>query len=158
MNAITEVKTILAELGKISPAGFAIGLHLEFTTSRYIFQTYPKAWMHEYSRRGFILGDPTIRWGVENLGWVRWADLEKSDHLGVLAAAAEFGLKYGVSISVEGHGSRSLGSFASTERDFSDEDIGSLSRDLARLHEATHDVAMESQLDGELKRLAATLG
>lgn len=132
-------------------------MHLEFTTSRYILQTYPKAWMDEYSRRGFLLMDPTVRWGVENLGWIRWSDLAPLDQGGVLPAAAEFGLKYGVSIAVEGEGTRSLGSFASAEKDFSEAEIETLSRDLAKLHALTSGIEADSADDKALRQLAASL-
>ncbi|MDJ1006412.1 MAG: autoinducer binding domain-containing protein [Paracoccaceae bacterium] len=157
MSSIDEVKAVLGELKNVSPIGFAIGLHLEYTTSRYIFQTYPKAWMDEYSRRGFILADPTVRWGVENLGWARWSDLADLDEAGILPAAAEFGLTYGVSIAVESSGTRSLGSFAATDRDFSEAEIERLSADLVRLHDLTSDIEMDSPFDTELRRMAASL-
>lgn len=157
MPIIDDVKGLLAELGETSSAGFAIGLHLEFTTSRYILQTYSRDWMHEYSRRGLLLVDPTVRWGVENLGWIRWSDLAALDEGGVLAAAAEFGLTYGVSISVEGGGTRSLGSFASGDAEFTDAQIATLSSDLEKLHALTSGIEADTPDDKDLRRLAASL-
>lgn len=157
MSNIESVRGLLGELDATSPTGYAIGLHLEFTTSRYILQTYPKAWMDEYSRRGMILSDPTVRWGVENLGWIRWSDLAQQDEAGVFSAAADFGLKYGVSIAVESGGSRSLGSFAATDEDFTEEQIATLSADLERLHDVTSDIELDSPFDRDMRRLAASL-
>lgn len=157
MTPEEEVKNILGGLSDLSPAGYAIGLHLEFTTSKYIFQNYPKAWMDEYTRRGFILSDPTVRWGVENLGWTRWSDLAEIDQAGVITAAAEFGLRYGVSISVEGLGGRSLGSFAATDKDFDEAAIAGLSSRLDRMHELTAGIEAESEADRSLKKLAASM-
>lgn len=158
MNTEDEVGEIFEGLAALSPAGFAIGLHLEFTTSKYIFQTYKKDWMEEYSRRGFLLADPTVRWGIENLGFIRWSDLAAQDSAGVLSAAAEFGLTYGVSVAVEDAGSRSLGSFAATDREFTDTEIENLTIALSRLHALTNGIETDSPSDKGLRRLAAHLG
>jgi LuxR family transcriptional regulator, quorum-sensing system regulator SdiA len=157
MTAFDAVEDSLNQLASISPAGFAIGLHLEFTTSKYIFQHYSRSWMEEYSRRGLILIDPTVRWGIENEGWIRWSELAAIDSGGVLTAAAEFGLKYGVSIAAVGRSSRSLGSFASPEREFTESEIAELSVILRHLHDSTADVEPESSEDLKLKRLASSL-
>jgi LuxR family transcriptional regulator, quorum-sensing system regulator SdiA len=157
MTAFDAVEDSLNQLATSSPAGFAIGLHLEFTTSKYIFQHYSRTWMEEYSRRGLILIDPTVRWGIENEGWIRWSDLAALDSGGVLAAAAEFGLTYGVSISVVGPSSRSLGSFATSEREFTEAEIAALAENLRRMHDSTADVVPDSSEDLKLKRLASSL-
>jgi LuxR family transcriptional regulator len=157
MTAFDVVEANIARLASTSSAGFAIGLHLEFTTSKYIFQHYSRAWMEEYSRRGLILADPTVRWGIENEGWVRWSDLAAIDAAGVLAAAAEFGLKFGVSISVVGATSRSLGSFASVDREFTEAEIAAFSESLREMHEVTAGVQPDSSDDLKIKRLASTL-
>jgi LuxR family transcriptional regulator len=157
MTANDVVEANVARLASISPAGFAIGLHLEFTTSKYIFQHYAKSWMEEYSRRGLILVDPTVRWGIQNEGWIRWSELAASDQGGVLNAAAEFGLKYGVSISIVGASSRTLGSFASPEREFTEGEIAQLTACLAEMHEVTAAVEPESGEDLKIKRFASSL-
>jgi LuxR family transcriptional regulator len=157
MTAYDVVEANIARLSSISPAGFAIGLHLEFTTSKYIFQHYAKAWMEEYSRRGMILVDPTVKWGIQNEGAIRWSDLSATDTGGVLAAAAGFGLRYGVSISIVGATSRSLGSFASPDREFTDEEIAQLTACLTQMHEVTASVEPESTEDLKIKRFASSL-
>lgn len=153
-----EAMTILAGFESLCPAGYAIGLHLQFTTSKYIFQHYSRAWMQEYSRRGLILVDPTVKWGVANDGFIRWSELSKMDDAGVLSAAAEFGLHFGVSISVAGASGKSLGSFAAAEREFRDEEIADLTSALKRLHEIAGEVEPGSGTDISLKKFAATLG
>ncbi|MEL7025709.1 MAG: autoinducer binding domain-containing protein [Pseudomonadota bacterium] len=157
MTKSSQAHEILAKMGELCPAGFAIGMHLEFTTSRYIFQTYPKSWMEEYSRKGLIVVDPTVRWGVENLGWIRWSDLSAMDEGGVIKAAATYGLTYGVSIAIEATGTRTLGSFAHSEREFTESEINDLSQLLTQLHEVTGSVDPESDDDKALARLAGTL-
>lgn len=157
MTTAEEIEQILTGMEALSPSGFAIGLHLQFTTSKYIFQNYDKAWMDEYSRRGLILSDPTVRWGVENVGHIRWSDLKAIDEGGVLDAAAEFGLTYGVSISVEDGPTRSLGSFASSKREFTDSEIEQLAIGLQRMHDLTQDVEADAATDRQLKKLAASM-
>lgn len=153
-----EAVGILAGFESLCPAGYAIGLHLQFTTSKYIFQHYSRAWMQEYSKRGLILVDPTVKWGVANEGYIRWSDLSALDDAGVLSAAAEFGLNFGVSISVGGSSGRSLGSFAAAEREFRDEEIADLTSGLKRLHDIAGEVETGSDTDVSLKKFAATLG
>jgi LuxR family transcriptional regulator len=157
MTAFEVVEANIARFAAESPAGFAIGLHLEFTTSKYIFQHYSRSWMEEYSRRGMILADPTVRWGIQNEGWVRWSELSATDTAGVLAAAAEFGLRFGVSVSVVGPASRSLASFASADREFTEAEIAAFSTSLSEMHDVTADVLPDSSDDLKIKRLASTL-
>lgn len=140
-----------------SPSGFAIGLHLDYTTSKYIFQAYSREWMEEYSRKGFLLSDPTVRWGLENSGSIRWSELEKADPVGVIAAAKSFGLDYGVTVVVGDEGSRSLGSFASTESEFSQGAIDFFIQRLSEMHELAADIELESNDDKRVKKFAASL-
>jgi LuxR family transcriptional regulator, quorum-sensing system regulator SdiA len=139
-------------------AGYAVGLHLQYTTSKYIFQHYSRSWMQEYSRRGFILTDPTVKWGIANEGWIRWSDLSSSDDGYVLRAAADFGLKFGVTISIVDSSARSLGSFASTEDEFGDETISDLAAGLGALHAHARSIDLGSEEDHGLKNFASTLG
>lgn len=157
MTAAEEIEGILSDLSALCPRGYAIGLHLQFTTSRFIFQNYSREWMDEYSRRGLILVDPTVKWGVANLGWIRWSDLKAIDEGGVLDAAAEFGLKYGVSVSVESAPTRSLGSFAAFEREFEESEIEQLELALRTMHGLTQDVEPDSATDRQIRKLATAV-
>jgi LuxR family transcriptional regulator len=144
-------------LGDMSPGGYAIGLHLSFTTSKYIFQTYPRNWMEAYSRKGMILQDPTIRWGLENTGSVRWSDLEGSDPGGVIAEARGHGLVEGLSISVATDASRSLGSFATPGQPFDGATVTELSDRLRRMHKISVDIETDSPDDKRIRRFAASV-
>ena len=152
-----EAMDILADFDARCSAGYAVGLYLQFTTSKYIFQHYSKPWMQEYSKRGFLLSDPTVKWGIANEGWIRWSELSAIDDAGVLSAAAQFGLNFGVSISIAGSSGRSLGSFASADGEFSEDQIAHLSAGLKRLHEIAGDITPGSEEDLSLKKFAATL-
>jgi LuxR family transcriptional regulator len=131
------VAALLHDLDRRSPAGCAIGLHIQFTTPRYMFQSYPKRWMDQYSGLGLIMQDPTIHWGMSNVGWIRWGDLERIDSHGVLERAKDYGLMNGVTIALLIEGSRSIASFARSDRDYETDEIADLERDFEDLHRAT---------------------
>ena len=95
---------------EFAPTGYAAALHINFTTPDFLFQTYPADWLAIYSQKGFVMQDPTVLWGFENLGTVRWSDLTRNDHAGVMKEATKFGMKYGLTVAVEQGGSRSIAS------------------------------------------------
>ena len=154
MNAADEVESILKKLVEQNPTGFAIGLHVSFTTSKFLFQTYRKDWMEEYSRRGFILHDPTVRWGLQNNGWRRWSDLAGDDEVGVFEAARKFNLLYGVTVALEESGTKSFGSVGSSEREFNEEEIQGFFSSVERMHALTADDVLSAADAAKLRKLA----
>jgi LuxR family transcriptional regulator, quorum-sensing system regulator SdiA len=137
MDTQAEIGQIVAELMGLAPAGYAIALHVQFTTPTFLFQTYPKEWIDHYSQNGLVMRDPTVHWGFENLGTVRWADLVALDADGVIAQAARHGMVHGFTAAVESGGTRSLSSFTRADRDFTDENIAKIAGRLTRLHDLT---------------------
>ncbi|GAB4382648.1 MAG: LuxR family transcriptional regulator [Albidovulum sp.] len=124
----------------LAPAGYYIALHVGYAYPLSEQNALPEAWVELYTRRGYLLQDPVMRWLYQNRGAARWRDLGLPDPAGILAQAAEHGLRYGVAISCAPtgpDGQRSFGSFARADRDFTDEEIGHLEARLRRLHEAT---------------------
>lgn len=81
--------------------------------------------------------DPTVHWAFANNGAMRWSALSDADNNNVLLAAAGFGLNYGVVIALDDGGSKTLASFARTDREMSELDIAGLSADLRALHNRT---------------------
>ncbi len=132
-----SVAALLHQMDARSPAGCAMGLHIRFTTPRYMFQSYPKRWMDQYAGQGLLVLDPTVHWGMNNVGWVRWRDLESIDTHGVLDRARDFGIMNGVTIAVLIDGTRSIGSFARSDRDYDPCEIAELELAFAALHRAT---------------------
>lgn len=128
---------LLSKLRARSPAGFAIALHVQFTTPRYLLQAYRKDWIDYYSAGSLVMQDPTVHWAFANNGAVRWSDLKDQDTAGVLTAAARFGLKYGVAVALDDGGSKTMASFARDDREMSELDIAGLSADLRALHNRT---------------------
>ncbi|WP_343078855.1 autoinducer binding domain-containing protein [Ostreiculturibacter nitratireducens] len=137
MDQSETVVGLLRELGAQSPAGFAIALHISYAAPKYLFQAYPQEWIEYYSANGLVLKDPTVRWGFANVGHVRWSELESVDPDGVMAMAREQGLKYGVTLALDESGSRSVASFARSDREFSETEIERLSGLLGALHTET---------------------
>ncbi len=134
---LASVAALLHELDARSPAGCAIGLHIRFTAPRYMFQSYPKRWMEQYAGLGLLVNDPTVHWGMNNVGWTRWRDLEGIDAHGVLDRARDFGLMNGVTIAILCDGSRSIASFARSDRDYDVSEIAELELVFSALHRAT---------------------
>ncbi|MCX8509237.1 MAG: autoinducer binding domain-containing protein [Rhodobacteraceae bacterium] len=134
---MTQANEILKRLRRNSPAGFAIGLHVQFTTPRYFFQAYSREWFDTYTAKGFIMHDPIVHWGFMNEGTCLWSALSHDDPLGVLSGAAEFGMKFGIAASVSKLGSRSMAGFARGDREFSEIEASAILRDLRALHTET---------------------
>lgn len=137
MDRQSDIREILRQLDEKCPGGYALALHIKFTTPRFLFQTYAAAWLDVYTQRGYVMTDPTVHWGFENSGTIRWSDLAHMDAAGVLSEAAGFGLVYGVCCATETEGSRSVASFARADREFTDEEMADLFEDVAHLHDMT---------------------
>ncbi|MGC9370343.1 MAG: autoinducer binding domain-containing protein [Paracoccaceae bacterium] len=139
MFAHLSLTSVLDRIAALSPAGYAIALHVQFTTARYVFQTYDSAWAEYYSQHGLVLHDPVVRWGISHEGARRWSDMEAEDTMGVLEAARQHGLAYGVSVANLLDGSRSFGGFARSDRPHTDDEIAELELLLTRLARMTAD-------------------
>ena len=145
----------MKKLSRAGSAGFAIGLHLTYTSPRYMLQSYPPAWSDRYSRKGYLMLDPTVHWGLENHGWVRWGDLAELDADGILLEAAGFGLHYGLTVTVLARGSRSIASFARSDREYSDDEAVDMHGQMGELHDLTlHVHTLPPTLHDLLRRLS----
>ncbi len=140
MSAQIEIRNILAALKETATGGFALAFHVRFTTPTFLFQTYPKDWLDYYSQKGLVMSDPTVAWGFENTGLISWADLKVDDTAEVLAKAAEFGLTHGATCATMRDDSRSIGSFARTDRDFTPQERDMFMERLEMLHHVTADM------------------
>lgn len=140
MTRRVSIAALLQDLDLRSPAGFAIALHIRFTRPTYLFQTYSKRWMEHYSAAGMVVDDPVVRWGLQNIGRVRWTELEAIDGMGVIEQGKDFGLMNGVAISVVRMASRSIGGFARADRDYDEHEMAQLEDALTELHDVTADL------------------
>ena len=148
-----EISETLGKLNSMSSGGYALGFHIEYTTPKFVFQTYPKAWLDYYSSNGLLMQDPMVAWGFQNTGFLRWSDLV--DPAGIMELAATYGMKYGVVIAAESDGSRSIGGFSNTDRDFTDEEISQMQADVQMIHDNTADTAqLDAQTVEHLKKMS----
>ena len=137
MTEPSIVPQLIGQIQALAPAGFAIAVHLRFTSANYMFQTYPTAWLDEYSRSGFLMRDPTIHWGSSHQGTIAWSELAAEDEAGLFVRAAEHGLRHGITVSLLRGGSRSIGGLARADRPFTAEEHRACEARMADLHDAT---------------------
>lgn len=152
-SAKLNLSTRLGEFKNRALSGYAMGLHINFTTPTYFFQSYPRAWLDYYSKSGFLVNDPTVSWCFENTGVCRWSDMD--DPAGVLTHAAEYGMKYGIVYATTTGGSHSMSGFARPDREYTDEEIAELVDRFEDLHMATRDQkALAPETIAQLKKMS----
>jgi LuxR family transcriptional regulator, quorum-sensing system regulator SdiA len=127
----------LHKLGLVATAGYFLGLHIRFTAPLITFQTYDQRWIDHYMDNGYILRDPITAWGFSTNGFIRWSDPSLADPFGVYREAADFGLRYGVSVSHGPIKSRTIASFARPDREFDDKEIAFFVASVHSLHQLT---------------------
>lgn len=149
MSNRTSIAALLHELDLRSPSGFAIALHISFSAPRYMFQTYAQRWLDRYNAGGLLLRDPVVQWGMQNLGRMRWSELEKLDTAHVFDEARDFGLMNGAAISIYGSGTRSIGGFARADREYEDGELAEMEALLTELHQETATLRVISDADRE---------
>jgi LuxR family transcriptional regulator, quorum-sensing system regulator SdiA len=143
-------------LGHLASAGFFIGLHIRFTSPLFTFQTYDQRWIDHYTENGYVLRDPMTAWGFSRTGSIRWSDPALLDPFGLFKEAATYGLNYGCTIACGPIKSRSIASFARSDREFADEEIASIETAVLRLHELTE--PPESLTDAQVEALKCIAG
>lgn len=149
---------MLENLDTLCPEGYAVALHIKFTTPTYLFQTYNTDWVEYYSKQGWVIQDPTVHWGFYNTGTIHWHELVSNDPQGIFAKAAEYGLKHGFVLALQTDGSRSVCSFARGDRDYTDDEIAKISGIVTTLHDKTMDPAQLSDEErNALTRLSVSL-
>lgn len=150
-----DIASWLQAIHERATAGYAVALHLGHHAPRYLFQTFPRAWSAAYADEGLVFLDPTAAWGMAHTGRVAWADLAARDHAGVLARAAEHGLRFGLAVAVLRGGSRTVASLARADRAFSPEEGEAIEAAVIALHDATREGAgLDPGQEEALRRLS----
>ncbi len=134
MAAKLGIDLELYNLGLLAPAGYYLGLHIRFTSPLLTLANYPKEWMDHYTREAYALRDPIVAWGFSTTGASRWSDLEVPDPFNIMGQAKEYGLVYGVSVAVGELNSRTIGSAARSDRQYTDNEMKEIERIVQRLH------------------------
>lgn len=137
MDPIENIQTRLGAIGQIADAGFAMALHIRFTTPSFLFQSYSDAWHDYYSRNGLVMHDPTVRWGFENSGVVSWSKLAANDPMNVLGAAKDHGMAHGLTYATQASDSHSVASFSHSTREFDTAEQAELLAQVDRIHAET---------------------
>lgn len=155
MDRLEKVKSLFSELSEICPPGYAMALHISFTTPRYLFQTYNKEWMEEYSRLGLVMYDPNVRWGLENDGMVSWTELAEMDPEGVIEKAAKHGLRHGMAMATSKGGSKSVAGFGRSDREFTSQELSRLTELLEEVHVLTQPSdPPDAEFDAAMKEMS----
>ncbi|HRO13887.1 MAG TPA: autoinducer binding domain-containing protein [Paracoccus sp. (in: a-proteobacteria)] len=137
MSSRAEINAVLSRLRRLAPSGYFLGLHIRFAAPLMQFQTYPAAWSEHYSANAYALRDPTIAWGFSTTGASRWSSMPIPDPFGIMKEAVRFGLAYGLTVSCGPIKSRTIASFGHDTREFTDDEIATISTLVRRLHEIT---------------------
>lgn len=140
MKLEAQISTLLQRMVADANWRFAIGVRIRFTNPTLLYQTYPDQWLNYYDSNALLFNDPTIKWGLTSSGIADWVDLADNDDAGVLAKAAEYGLKYGFGVSVGDASQRTLGFFAREETPFTDEEKAHAEGFIVQLHDLTEGV------------------
>lgn len=155
MASRVGVDAELIYLGHLAPAGFFIGLHIRFTSPLFTFQTYDQRWIDHYTENGYVLRDPMTAWGFAKTGWIRWSDPALPDPFGLFREAATYGLNYGCTVACGPIKSRSIASFARSDREFRDDEIASIEARVLRLHQLTEPPEALTEAQAEALRCIA---
>jgi len=149
MSIRASIDVELKNLARIATSGYFIGLHIRFTSPLFTFQTYDQRWIDHYTENGFVLRDPMTAWGFSRTGWIRWSDPALLDPFGLFKEAEEHGLNFGVTIACGPIKSRTIASFARSDRELRDEEVAKIERTVARLHDLSEppDALTEAQIE-----------
>ncbi len=123
----------------LAPAGHYLALRLGFAFPIEEVNALPCAWVEEYSRNGYAPFDPLMRWVYAEAGACRWSGVMQPDHRGILLRAQAHGLRFGAVVSIldaAPGGQRSFGTFARTDREFTDEELVLLGSYVQARHDA----------------------
>ncbi|MBL4812995.1 MAG: autoinducer binding domain-containing protein [Rhodobacteraceae bacterium] len=124
-------------ISQIAPAGHYLALRVGFAFPLEEVNALPNDWVEHYTRQGFMMQDPVIRWIYANTGAVRWSDIKIDDPRNILLQAKHFGLVYGAAISCFDNnpsGQRSFGSFLRADREYNNDELEFLSQHVLRKH------------------------
>ena len=154
-NQIKDTLTIAKELCN---SGFALGLHVVYNAPSFMLQTYNPDWTAIYVEKGMVVGDPTVHWAIQNSGVIRWSETDLPDPQNVMGMAAEFGLVYGCTASIQPAEHRSMGFFARKDREFTDDEMQTALSCLTKMHELTDpNQPLDIDIRADLRSLSVLL-
>lgn len=155
MSIRARIDVELQNLARLATSGYFIGLHIRFTSPLFTFQTYDQRWIDHYTENGYVLRDPMTAWGFSRTGWIRWSDPALLDPFGLFREAARYGLNFGATVAWGPIKSRTIASFARSDREFRDDEIAKIEKTVLRLHDLSEppEALTEPQIEA-LKMIA----
>ena len=144
------------DLSAIAPAGHFVALRIGFAVPMEEVNALPCPWIEFYNQRGLMVFDPVMRWIYGSEGRCRWSAVPFSDPRGVLPAARDHGLAFGAAVSLLDpgpRGQRSFGTFARSDREFTDEELDLLQAHVQARHAALAPPSNVTQAEIEALRL-----
>ncbi|WP_068118500.1 autoinducer binding domain-containing protein [Tropicimonas marinistellae] len=145
----------LTDLAVLAPAGYFVGLHIRFASPLLTYQTYNPAWIEHYTANAYAMRDPMTAWGFSTEGAARWSEIDIPDPFGIMLEADQFGLTFGVQVSVGPIVSRTIAGAARSDREFNDAEIKAISGIVGRLHALTEPPERLTPAQTEALRLIA---
>ena len=157
--SLTPSDALSIDLSALASAGYYIALRIGFAFPKEEVNAFPPAWVEQYTREGYMMSDPVLRWIYDEQGVRRWSAVSLPDPRGVMAAAREHGLVHGVAVSIRGGGpggQRSFGSFARSDREFTDLEAEALRAHVRARHDSLAPPRNITQAELDALRLIKT--
>ena len=128
-----------AALKSIGIAGYSLFLQTRYWGTKFVFSTYPDAWLECYDHNHFMVIDPVVLWSLTNSGTTRWSEIATaqtgpSKH--VMTRAKDFGLKFGAVVVTKSRYQKyknCMISIARNDRDLTDAEIAEVADILDRI-------------------------
>lgn len=155
MSKTPALDLLLHELSLLTPVGYAVGLHIRYVSPLIVVNTYPAKWQEVYTAKVYGLRDPTLAWGLSHIGVRRWSEIGLPDPFGILAEAAEYGLVYGMIVSVGPLSSRTIVGATRDDREFTEQEMEDVFKIVQRMHEVSEPPTKLSKAQIEALRCIA---
>ncbi|WP_134681460.1 helix-turn-helix transcriptional regulator [Paracoccus ravus] len=127
-TVLPDHERYLDEIEELAPAGFFLGLGLHLGRPHVTVNRFPKAWVKHWEQEVFLGRDPIALWVINQTSdaVARWSEISVPDHFGILAQAAQHGLRYGATLVTQLGRRRSCLSAARSDREFTDAELSEL--------------------------------
>lgn len=154
MEPFAQIDNELARVSQVATAGYFLALRNRGTSPLMAFQTYPQAWIDEYTDNAYVLRDPITTWALTVGGTIRWSSPFLPDPFRIFRKAAAHGLKYGASIALGPVGALTICSVARGDRELTDDEIALLHGIVSGLHAM---VDLPRELTAAQREILATM-
>jgi len=155
MSVRSWVELQTKRMGALAPGGFFYALHIRFALPLLHHQTYPQGWTDKYTEQAYALRDPVIAWGFSRTGTARWSEIDVLDPFDILGQAREFGMNYGLAVSIGPMKSRTIASASRSDREFTTPEIAAFAALVNDLHSHTEPPTTLTPAQAEALRCVA---